>query len=112
MIYIFFIAIVINSFFFRIYLILHVVETTFRHITNWDATELVINEVISKETLERAEERMQYFKGHTFVLLKVYNFVDTGLGFFFFNPIQFFSSSREGGGGGGGGRRFIGTVIF
>ena len=61
--------------------------------------------MISKETLERAEERMQYFKGHTFVLLKVYNFVDTGLGFFFFNPIQFFSSSREGGGGGGGGEK-------
>ena len=61
----------------------------FRHITNGDTAELVINEVINKETLERAEELMQYFKGHQFVLLKVYNFVDVGLDIVFFNPIQF-----------------------
>ena len=57
----------------------------FRHITNGDTAELVINEVINKETLERAEELMQYFKGHQFVLLKV----DAGLDIVFFNPIQF-----------------------
>ena len=49
----------------------------------------MINEVINKETLERAEELMQYFKGHKFVLLKVYNFIDTGLDIIFFNPIRF-----------------------
>ena len=64
-------------------------ETTFRHITNGDTAELVINEVINKETLERAEEFMQYFKGHKFVLLKVYNFIDAGLDIIFFNPIKF-----------------------
>ena len=57
----------------------------FRHITNGDTAELVINEVINKETLERAEELMQYFKGHQFVLLKV----DAGLDIVFFNSIQF-----------------------
>ena len=57
----------------------------FRHITNGDTAELVINEVINKETLERAEELMQYFKGHQFVLRKV----DAGLDIVFFNPIQF-----------------------
>ena len=64
-------------------------ETTFRHITNGDSAELVINEGINKETLERAEELMQYFKGHKFVLLKVYNFIDAGLDIIFFKPIWF-----------------------
>ena len=64
-------------------------ETTFRHITNGDTAELVINEVIKKETLERAEQLMQYFKGHKFVLLKVYNFIDAGLDIIFFNPIRY-----------------------
>ena len=64
-------------------------ETTFRHITNGDTAELVINEVINKETLERAEELMLYFKGHIFVLLKVYNFVDAGLDIIFSNSIWF-----------------------
>ena len=49
----------------------------------------MINEAINKETLERAEESMQYFKGHKFVLLKVYNIIDTGLDIIFFNPIWF-----------------------
>ena len=78
-----------NSFlihlFFEISLIRHVLETTFRHITNGDTAELVIN----KETLERTEELMQYFKGPKFVLLKVYNFINTGLDIIFFNPIRF-----------------------
>ena len=30
---------------------------------NGDTAELVINEVINKDTLERAEKFMQYFKG-------------------------------------------------
>ena len=64
-------------------------ETTFRHIANGDTAELVINEVINKEILERAEELTQYFKGHKFVLLKVYNFNDAGLGIIFFKPIWF-----------------------
>ena len=64
-------------------------ETTFRHITNGDTAELVINEVRNEETLERAEELMQYFKGHKFVLVKVYNFIDAGLDITFFNPIRF-----------------------
>ena len=64
-------------------------EATFRHIANRDTAELVINEVINKETLERAEKLMQHFKGHKFVLLKVYNFNDAGLGIIFFNPIWF-----------------------
>ena len=79
----------LNSFVFIIFLILHVLETTFRHITNGDTAELVINEVVNKETLERAEELMQYFKGHKFVLLKVYNFIDAELDIIFFNPIWF-----------------------
>ena len=62
---------------------------TFRHISNGDTAELLINNVIHKETLERAEELIQYFKGHKFVLLKVHNFVDTELGIVFLNPIQF-----------------------
>ena len=49
----------------------------------------MVNEVLKKETLDRAEELMQYFKGHIFVLLNVYNFVDAGLGIAFFNSIQF-----------------------
>ena len=64
-------------------------ETTFRHIVNGDTAELVINEVINKEILERAEELKQYFKGHKFVLLKVCNFIDAGLDIIFFNPIRF-----------------------
>ena len=44
-----------------------------------DTAELVMNEVINKETMERAEEVMQYFKGHKFVFLKVYNIVDARL---------------------------------
>ena len=64
-------------------------DTTFRHITNTDTTELVINEVINKETLGRAEELMQYFKGLKFVLLKVYNFIDAGMDITFFNSIRF-----------------------
>ena len=49
----------------------------------------MINEVINEETLERAEELMQYFKGHKFVLVKIYNFIDAGLDITFFNPIRF-----------------------
>ena len=79
----------LNSFVFIISLILHVLETTFRHITNGDTAELVINEVVNEETLERAEELMQYFKGHKFVLLKLYNFIDAGLDITFFNRIRF-----------------------
>ena len=70
-------------------------ETTFRHITSGETAELVINDVINKETLERAEELMQYFKGHKFVLLKVYNFTDAGLDIMFFNPIRFEQRSGE-----------------
>ena len=70
-------------------------ETTFRHIISGETAELVINEVINKETLERAEELMQYFKGHKFVLLKVYNFIDAGLDIMFFNPIRFEQRSGE-----------------
>ena len=70
-------------------------ETTFRHITSGETAELVINDVINKETLERAEELMQYFKGHKFVLLKVYNFIDAGLNIMFFNPIRFEQRSGE-----------------
>ena len=76
-------------------MILHVLETTFRHITNGNTGELMVNEVIKKETLDRAEEHMQYFKGHIFVLLNVYNFVDAGLGIAFFNPIQFEQRREE-----------------
>ena len=57
-------------------MIFHVLETTLTHITNGDTAELVMNEVINKETMERAEDVMQYFKGHKFVFLKVYNIVD------------------------------------
>ena len=39
-----------------------------------------------KETLERAEELMQYFKGHKF---KVCNVVDSGFGIALLSPIQF-----------------------
>ena len=70
-------------------------ETTFRHITSGETAELVINDVINKETLERAEELMQYIKGHKFVLLKVYNFIDAGLDIMFFNPIRFEQRSGE-----------------
>ena len=70
-------------------------ETTFRHITSGETAELVINNVINKETLERAEELMQYIKGHKFVLLKVYNFIDAGLDIMFFNPIRFEQRSGE-----------------
>ena len=70
-------------------------ETTFRHIISGETAELVINEVINKETLERAEELMQYFKGHKFVLLKVYNFIDAGLDIMFFNPIRFEQRSGD-----------------
>ena len=70
-------------------------ETPFRQITNGNTGELVINEVINKESLERAEELMQYFKGHIFVLLNVSNFVDAGLGITFFNPIQFEQRREE-----------------
>ena len=55
----------------------------------------MINEVINKETLERAEELMQYFKGHKFVLLKVYNFIDAGLDIIFFKPIWFYQRRVE-----------------
>ena len=68
-----------NSIVLRISLIFHVLETTLTHITNGDTAELVMNEVINKETMERAEEVMQYFKGHKFVFLKVYNIVDARL---------------------------------
>ena len=44
----------------------------------------MINDVISKETLERAEEVMQYFKGQKF---KVCNVVDSGLGIALLSPI-------------------------
>ena len=77
----------LNSFVFGISLILNVLETTFRYITNGDTAELVTNEVINKETLGRVEEFMQYFKGHKFVLLKVYNFIEAGLDNIF--PIRF-----------------------
>ena len=76
-------------------MILHVLETTFRHITNGNTCELIVNEVLKKETLDRAEELMQYFKGHIFVLLNVYNFVDAGLGIAFFNSIQFEQRREE-----------------
>ena len=79
-------------------------ETTFRHITNGDVAELGVNEVINNETLERAEVLMQYLKGHKFLLLKVYNFVDVGLGIVFFNPILV-QAEKEG-------VDSTGTVIF
>ena len=49
-------------------------------------------QLINKETLERAEELMQYFKRQKFVLLKVYNFADAGLDIV---SLTLFSSSRE-----------------
>ena len=66
----------------------------FSHITNGDTAELVINEVINKETLQRAEELMQYCKGHKFVLLKVYKFVDVWLDIAF---LTLFGSEEKGG---------------
>ena len=71
-----------NSFVFRVFLILKVYT-----ITSGDTAELLTNDGINKETLERAEEVMQYFKGHKFVLLKLQNFVETGLDILFLNAL-------------------------
>ena len=76
-------------------MILLVLETTSTHITNRVTADLVINEVINNETLERTEKLLQYFKGHKFVLLKVYNFVDARLDIVFFNPIRLEQRRKE-----------------
>ena len=52
-----------------------------------EITELLTNDVVNKETLERGEEVMEYFKERKFVLLKLQNFADTGLDIVFLNAL-------------------------
>ena len=75
-------------------LILHVLEATLRHITNGDTGELVINEVINKETLEREQKSLCSISKDTYLCYWRYITLLT-LGWASLS-LTLFRSSREG----------------